>query len=81
MRIRLRFFGAYRELAGLAETYIDVEEGLTLGELISLVEERYPRIGELIEEPIVSLNRRSLPSHTVLNDGDEVSLLPSVTGG
>jgi molybdopterin synthase catalytic subunit/molybdopterin converting factor small subunit len=74
MRVKVRLFAGLRERAGVAERDI---EGVTL------VSEVWPALG-LGDEPaglLYAVNRRYAEREHELADGDEVALIPPVSGG
>ncbi len=79
MRVRVLAFGMLREmLRGRGET-VDLAEGSTAG---ALVEQVRAGVGAFAWESIaVAVNREYARLDTVLHEGDEVALLPPVSGG
>src|SRR6266536_3681903 len=74
MRVKVRLFAGLRERAGAAERELD---GVTR------VSEVWPALG-LGEEPdglLYAVNRRYAEREQELADGDEVALIPPVSGG
>src|SRR5947207_3930766 len=74
MRVKVRLFAGLRERAGVAEREL---EG------VSRVSEVWPAL-ELGEEPeglLYAVNRRYAERDHELTDGDEVALIPPVSGG
>ena len=74
MRVKVRLFAALRERAGAAEREL---EGVTR------VSEVWPALG-LGDEPeglLYAVNRRYAEREQKLADGDEVALIPPVSGG
>jgi MoaD family protein len=82
--VALRLFAAAREAAGRGSEEFDVPDGTTLGELLDDTTRRYggeyaavlrtARVWVNTEEPEAG-------SATVLAAGDEVAVLPPVSGG
>jgi len=76
MVISVRLFAALRERAGTRERSLEVGEGATIGNL-------WPLLG-LGEEPaglVYARNREYVERSAPLADGDEVALIPPVSGG
>ena len=61
----------------MAETTLDVEPGMTLGDLLP----RYPTLAPVARNLVLALNTEFAPRTTLLKDGDEVAFLPPVSGG
>jgi len=76
MRISVRLFAGLREQAGARERALVLPEGATVASI-------WPLLG-LGEEPaglLYALNREYAASETRLADGDEVAVIPPVSGG
>lgn len=81
MKIKLKFFGQLRELAKLQETEIDVQASATVNDLKGIVAERFPDLREHLNVVSVAVDNEYAPKETVLKDGNEVALLPPISGG
>jgi molybdopterin converting factor subunit 1 len=81
MRVTVRLFGPIREAAGAKELHVQLAEGASAADLRALLEEKHPEIAALGARLRVSVNREFAAAETVLADGDEVALLPPVSGG
>ncbi|WP_457591041.1 MoaD/ThiS family protein [Geoglobus sp.] len=76
--VRVRLFANFREIAGTKELEV---EAASLSELLEILRERYPEFEKLYEYAIIMVNRKSVSGDVKLEDGDEVALLPPVSGG
>ena len=74
-------FAALREALGFAETTVSVAPGTDIAGLMARLNELYPRAGLTAQRYGVALNRSYAPLTAVLADGDEVALIPPVSGG
>lgn len=81
MKVSVRFFAAAAEVAGGREALMEVPEGSTVGELLARLADRYPGFRRLMPHLQVAVNLAYAPLEAVLGDGDEVALLPPVSGG
>ncbi len=81
MQVRVLFFGGLREALGTKESSEELSEGATVGALRNLLESRAPEFGALEGRLRVAVNREFAEDDRVLRDGDEVALLPPVSGG
>jgi len=78
--IIVRFFGPAHELAGIEQISLDVNEGETLGGLAGVLAERYPTLGAALGVRL-AVNRQYVALDRVLSEGDEVAVIPPVSGG
>jgi molybdopterin synthase catalytic subunit len=76
MKVAVRLFAALRERAGAREAALELRDGAS-------VDDVWPALG-LGDEPaglVYAVNRRYVERGTPLADGDEVALIPPVSGG
>ncbi len=81
MRVSVRLFASYRERAGTSEVELEVPAGATVGRLAADVSRRFPDMTESPDSLVVAVNREYRDHQYQLNDGDEVALIPPVSGG
>lgn len=81
MLIRVLFFGVLKEMAGIASDSLELPKGATLADALRHYESRIPRLKELLPSVAVSVNREYAVQDVALSEGDEVALLPPVSGG
>lgn len=81
MRLRVRFFATYREIVGAKEIAWTADPGTTLGEFVDALLRRHPRLAPHRGTMMVAVNQAFAEPSTVLREGDEVALLPPVSGG
>lgn len=77
--VRLRLFASAREAAG---TGTDELRGATVAEVLEAATERYPiAFSGVLARSRVWVNGEPAAAGTALRDGDEVAVLPPVSGG
>jgi molybdopterin converting factor subunit 1 len=84
MRVRVLYFGVLKERFGVAEEEIDAPEGTTVGDLLRILVERTSNLKmetRIWQTVAVAVNREYGSHGVALSDGDEVALLPPVSGG
>lgn len=81
MQIEVRLFGSLRESAGARSVRLELPEGAKIEDLRKALEARLPEAARLGARARVAVNQAVAPPGTVLRDGDEVALLPPVSGG
>ena len=79
MQVRVLFFGMLKDLAGKPSESINLPEGATLGDVLRHYEGSIPR--ELMTSMAMSVNQEYAAPDARLGPGDEVALLPPVSGG
>lgn len=88
MKVKVKYLMWFRDLAGIDFEEVQINGELTLAELIELIKERRRELRKFLdsafseENPtIILINGTKKNSNYVVKDGDEVVLLPSVSGG
>jgi len=79
--IQVLFFGAAADRAGTRETELQVENGTTLAEIWPLLVERYPDLGPMRDTLAFAVNNEYARGEAPVSPGDEVAVLPPVSGG
>jgi MoaE-MoaD fusion protein len=81
MLVRVLFFGVLKESTGNAHDEIELPEGASLRQLVDHYEARVPALRALLPSVAMAVNQQYATPETVLHSGDEVALLPPVSGG
>ena len=81
MRIEVRLFALYRERAGAALVSVELPDDSTVGDLTAAVRADYPRLAPPEVRIVVAVNAEYADDDQTLQAGDEVCLIPPVSGG
>ena len=81
MKIRIKLFASVREIIGQKELILEVPDGMTASALPQQLAAQYPRLRTLVSFLKVAVNQEYADGERVLAEGDEVALLPPVSGG
>lgn len=81
MQIRVLFFGVLKDLAGKSSDSLSLPDNATLGDVLSHYEQIIPRLKDTASSLAMSVNQEYAGPSTRLRTGDEVALLPPVSGG
>ena len=79
--ITLKLFAIYQEVIGQTEMCLQVSPGTTVGQLCDQVIQRYPSLAPWRSQTRFGLNLNFVAADTPLSAGDEVVLIPPVSGG
>jgi MoaE-MoaD fusion protein len=79
--VTVRLFAHLAELAGFRQTTVDLGEGLTAGDVYAVLSRRHPRIAGFGESVMYARNHEYVRAETPLAPGDELALIPPVSGG
>jgi MoaE-MoaD fusion protein len=81
VRIRVLFFGILRDVTGLREDSIDVPEGGQASAVFDQYAAQFPRLREMSASIVLAVNQKFCAPSTRLSEGDELAMLPPVSGG
>lgn len=81
MQVRILFFGMLKEFAGRGDDSVVLPDNATLADLLTKVEKQVPRLKDLMPSIAMSVNEEYASPESKLSNGDEVALLPPVSGG
>jgi molybdopterin converting factor subunit 1 len=80
MRVLVRLFASYREAAGRGHFDLELPAGSTVRDAIDRILRDHPLIGEG-RRVVIARNRDYVTPDASLADGDELALIPPVSGG
>jgi molybdopterin synthase catalytic subunit len=81
MQVTVRYFASIREVIGQRSEVRDVPESTTAGELLEQIVRDHPAIDGLRRASRIMLNQAYAEPDQLLSDGDELALIPPVSGG
>ncbi|MGB9625395.1 MAG: MoaD/ThiS family protein [Phycisphaerae bacterium] len=79
--VTVRFLGPAADVVGHADAVYELCEPATLGTLIELLYARYPKLAEHAGVVRFAVNSEYADPSQSLRTGDEVALIPPVSGG
>jgi len=79
--IKVLLFGAAADRAGTREVELPVDDGATLRELWPLLVDRHPDLVPMRETLAFAVNGEYARMNESVSSGDEVAVLPPVSGG
>lgn len=80
MAITVKFFALGRELTGRDQITLDVSEGETVELLRKKLQTLFPDLSRL-GTYLIAVNLEYQDGQTRLSDGDEIAIIPPVSGG
>ena len=81
MRVMVLYFGVMKDLFPAGGEAVELREGETVEGLLRLLRGRASKQSEVWSVLAVAVNSSYVRQAAVLRDGDEVALLPPVSGG
>jgi MoaE-MoaD fusion protein len=81
MLVRVLMFGVVKEFTDSPDQVLDLPEGSTVESLFAELVARYPKLDGLAGSLAMARNQQFALPGEALADGDEIALLPPVSGG
>lgn len=80
MEITVLAFGIAKDIFGRESVQISLGKNTDIASLKEILEEQYPKLKELASY-MIAVNDEYARADTVLNAGDEIAIIPPVSGG
>src|SRR4051812_39529657 len=81
MELRVFFFGLLKDVCGGAEDRLQAPAGANAGFVFDHYAAKYPKLNEMAQSIVIARNQEFTTRAQELQDGDEIALLPPVSGG
>lgn len=81
MTVTVRFFALLRDKVGAAQARANLPAGATVADAAAWVAERHPEAAGILRRCAFAVNLERANAGHSLQDGDEVAMLPPVSGG
>ncbi|WP_324735986.1 MoaD/ThiS family protein [Thermococcus sp. SY098] len=75
--IRIKLMGALAHLAGSSEIYIEVDKPKTVDEVLKEIVKGYDKL----HDKIIMVNGKVARGDVIVKDGDEIKVMPVLSGG
>ena len=79
--VTIKLFAAYQEVYGLPELVLEFPKGTSVAAIADYLRAEHPELNQWRSLTRYGVNFRFVEPDTVLQDGDEVVLIPPVSGG
>jgi molybdopterin converting factor subunit 1 len=81
MRCTVLLFAQLRDAVGRDSIAIDLFAGATVTDALHHIAETHPAIAPMLNQIATAVNERYASFNTVLHEGDNIALIPPVSGG
>lgn len=81
LRVTVRLFAAAKELARISETALELPIGAVAGDVLVATVSNYPALKALQPYVRLAVNEAYVDLEWKLRNGDEIAILPPVSGG
>ena len=77
----VKLFAVLRETAQTSELALELPAGATAAAAVAELGERIPAVAKLLGRSACAVNQAYVPLGAALSDGDELAIIPPVSGG
>ncbi len=81
VKIKVKLFAALREVVGHEEMEVELGPRATAGELLDFLVAEHAKLARYLDVIQVAINQEFAERDSPITDGDDVALLPPVSGG
>jgi molybdopterin synthase sulfur carrier subunit len=79
--VTVKLFAAYQEACGISELVLEFPKGTPVAAIAAHLRAEHPELNQWQSLTRYGINLQFVEPETVLQDGDEVVLIPPVSGG
>ena len=81
MKVKVLFFASIREITGMQNIGLQLADDTTVSGLRKELIRKYPKLKCTDTKCAVAVNQEYVADDQILSNGDEVALIPPVSGG
>lgn len=81
IQITLKLFAVFQEVLATDQIQIDLPVGATVSQIFDRLVAQHPNLEKWRSLTRYAINLNFSEPHTIVNNGDEVALIPPVSGG
>ena len=81
MTITVRFFALLRDRAGTSEFELQLADNARVRDAADAIGRQFPSVVAVLPRVAFAVNQQYVPVETQLGDGDELAIIPPVSGG
>lgn len=81
MRVTVLFFASCSDIVGSRSLELEPAPGQTVQQLLDDLISKFPKLSRMERSLMISVNQSYVDRAQMLVDGDEIALIPPVSGG
>jgi molybdopterin converting factor subunit 1 len=81
IHVNVLYFAGAKDAAGVRMESIELPKNTSVKELLSNLSLMHPKIRDMLNISQISVNYKVVDKGIILCDGDEVAILPPISGG
>ena len=79
--VLVKFFASARDIVGKKDLQMEIEKDSKVEDIMDDIFEKYPDLKDMEDQLLISVNKDRTDKGEILKDGDEIAVMPPVTGG
>ncbi len=80
-KVLVKFFASARDTVGEKDLKMEIKKNSKVEDVMENLFEEYPDLQEMEDHLLISVNKDRTGKDEILKDGDEIAVMPPVTGG
>ena len=81
MTITDKLFAIVRDRAGTGDAALELRPGSTVSDAAAALAQRFPAVADFLPRAAFAVNQSYAARDAILQDGDELAVIPPVSGG
>ncbi len=81
LEVIVKFFASARDIVGEKDLTVELDKESKVDDLMEQLYDQYPDLEDMKEQLLISVNKDRTDKDENLKDGDEIAVMPPVTGG
>jgi sulfur-carrier protein len=81
MKIKLKLFAFFRQAFGANDLQYEIRTGATARDLLDDIISKHPTLEKSRDHVVITINKQAVHLDAPIHEGDEVAILPPVSGG
>jgi molybdopterin converting factor subunit 1 len=81
MHITVRLFALLREKAGTDTVHLQIPESARVAQSLEVLQDQHPVLQPYLARVRLSLQMHFVDTEAILHEGDELAIIPPVSGG